>query len=168
MNKKCQTCKKVFSKPYTESKANWMNHKFCSKECKKKFSPKVTLVCWECKGYFTVKNYRKNTAHFCSKLCAFQYRDEGKRTADKKARQSARYKAWRTLVFERDNYMCVHCGIKNGLGKTVYLHADHIKPFALYPELRYEVSNGRTLCVPCHKKTGTYGRGAIYRKIAVA
>jgi len=32
-----------------------------------------------------------------------------------------------------------------------------------FPELRFEPSNGRTLCVPCHKKTGTFGRGAIYR-----
>lgn len=47
--------------------------------------------------------------------------------------------------------------------KSLPLHADNIKPFALYPELRFEVTNGRTLCIPCHKKTGTYGRGAIYR-----
>lgn len=123
----------------------------------------ITLVCWECKGYFKVKPYRKETAHFCSKDCASQYRDEGKRTEDKKIRQSARYKAWRTLVFETDNYTCRDCKQHGG-----YLHADHIKPFALYPELRFEVSNGRTLCIPCHKKTGTYGRGAIYRKRCIA
>ena len=35
--------------------------------------------------------------------------------------------------------------------------ADHVKPWALYPELRYDLDNGRTLCVPCHKKTETYG-----------
>ena len=70
---------------------------------------------------------------------------------------SSAYKAWRTLVFERDDFTCQECGIKNGLGKTVYFHADHIKPFAYYPEFRFEVSNGRTLCVPCHRKTPTYG-----------
>jgi hypothetical protein len=120
----------------------------------------VTLLCWECNGYFTVKNYRKDTAHFCSRLCASQYRDKGKRTEDKKIRQSAKYKAWRTLVFERDEYTCVQCGDHNyeGRGGSLMLHADHIQPFALYPELR----------VPCHIKTGTYGRGAIYRERCIA
>ena len=32
----------------------------------------------------------------------------------------------------------------------IKLHADHIKPYANYPELRLEITNGRTLCVPCH------------------
>lgn len=166
--KKCQICKKEFSKPSTCSKKEWATRILCSRECYKQWKPPVTISCWECKNYFRVKNYRKNIAHFCSQNCSSQFRDQGKRSADKKIRQSARYKAWRTLVFERDNYICVDCGNKNGKGKTVYFHADHIKPFALYPELRFEVSNGRTLCVPCHKKTGTYGRGAIYRNKALA
>ncbi len=130
----------------------------------------ITLVCWECEAPFQVRQYRKETAHFCSRICSYQWRDEGKRTDDKKVRQSAKYKAWRTLVFERDNYICVECGDHNyeGRGESLILHADHIKPFALFPELRFEVSNGRTLCVPCHKKTGTYGRGAIYRERCIA
>ena len=36
------------------------------------------------------------------------------------------------------------------------LNADHIKPFSLFPELRFDLNNGRTLCVECHKKTDTY------------
>lgn len=75
-----------------------------------------------------------------------------------KIRESKEYKQWRKSVFERDNYTCIKCGAKNGLGKTVKLNADHIKRFAQYPELRFELSNGRTLCEPCHRKTDTYGR----------
>jgi hypothetical protein len=66
-------------------------------------------------------------------------------------RSSKEYKDWRKSVFERDNYTCVECG---GHGMT--LNADHIKPFAYFPELRLVIENGRTLCVPCHKKTDTY------------
>ena len=61
------------------------------------------------------------------------------------------YRLWREAVFKRDNYRCVMCG------DAGILHADHIKPYAKYPDLRYTVSNGRTLCVPCHKQTPTYG-----------
>ena len=129
-----------------------------------RWKDKINISCWECKKDFKVMPYRKETAHFCSASCSSKYRNQGKRTADKIIRQSVIYKAWRKLVFERDNYTCVLCEAKNGNGKFIYLHADHIKPFALHPELRFEVSNGRTLCVTCHLKTETYGRGAIYRK----
>jgi predicted restriction endonuclease len=68
-------------------------------------------------------------------------------------RVSLEYKIWRKSVFERDNYQCVWCGAKNGEGKTIVLHADHIKPFAYYPELRFAIDNGRTLCIHCHRTT---------------
>lgn len=67
-------------------------------------------------------------------------------------RHSFEYRLWRETVFKRDNYTCVWCGERGGK-----LNADHIKPFALYPELRFAIDNGRTLCVPCHKTTDTYG-----------
>src|ERR1035437_1989974 len=65
-----------------------------------------------------------------------------------KLRTSPEYADWRTQVFVRDNYTCVECG-----SRGVSLHADHIKQFAYYPELRLVIENGRTLCVPCHRKT---------------
>jgi 5-methylcytosine-specific restriction endonuclease McrA len=70
----------------------------------------------------------------------------------KKIRKSPQYITWRTDVFERDNYTCIHCGQKGGV-----LNADHIKPFSQYPELRFDLNNGRTLCKPCHRKTDTWG-----------
>lgn len=81
----------------------------------------------------------------------------GVTTKNEADRKCPEYKAWRKAVFERDNYTCVWCG-KVGHGD---IHADHIKPFADYPELRFDVNNGRTLCVPCHKKTDTYPKGLV-------
>lgn len=72
-------------------------------------------------------------------------------------RRTKKYKEWRKSVFERDNYTCQKCGARSKKGKRVELQADHIKQFAYYPELRFEVSNGRTLCGGCHRKTPTHG-----------
>lgn len=66
-------------------------------------------------------------------------------------RTSRKMREWRKNVFERDKYICQKCD-----SYGVFLQADHIKPFAYFPELRFEISNGRTLCKPCHKKTDTY------------
>lgn len=71
-------------------------------------------------------------------------------------RTSTKYKDWRKSVFERDNYTCIWCGAKSSKGKKVILNADHIKPFSLFPELRFAIDNGRTLCTPCHKSTDTF------------
>lgn len=72
---------------------------------------------------------------------------------NKAIRNSLEYRLWRETVFKRDNYTCVWCGVRGGK-----LQADHIRPFAYYPELRFAIDNGRTLCFDCHKKTDTYLR----------
>lgn len=79
-------------------------------------------------------------------------------------RKSLDYKLWREAVFKRDNYICVQCNKnKEVSGK---LNAHHIKPFSLFPELRFAIDNGITLCVSCHKKTDTYmGKIWSYKKI---
>lgn len=142
-------------------KAWTTRHKYCSVGCV--HPPRTEKECLECKTMFTVRNYRKDSASFCSQSCSHKFRDEGKRTADKKVRQSWAYKLWRKAVFERDNYTCQECGERGG-----NLNADHIKPFALYRELRFDIDNGRTLCVPCHRATDTFGRGAAFRKRCIA
>jgi len=76
----------------------------------------------------------------------------GKRTKRHIEMGRWQYIEWRKLVFERDDYTCQICTKRGG-----NLNADHIKPWELYPELRYNVSNGRTICVKCHRKTSTWG-----------
>jgi len=67
---------------------------------------------------------------------------------NKQIRASDKYKLWIKSVFTRDNYRCCKCHKRGG-----NIEAHHIKPFYLYPELRFEVSNGMTLCVKCHNNT---------------
>ena len=71
--------------------------------------------------------------------------------ANNAARSCIELKEWRRKVFARDKYTCVLCGYK---GKG--LEADHIKGWSEYPEHRFDVSNGRTLCKPCHSLTPNY------------
>ena len=80
---------------------------------------------------------------------------------NKKLRNGIEYRLWRLAVFIRDDYTCRGCGERG-----VHLHADHIKPFAYHPELRFDINNGRTLCVPCHKNTDTYlGKAQQYARV---
>ena len=62
-----------------------------------------------------------------------------------KIRDSLEYKLWREAIFKRDNFTCQWCRQVGG-NKNV----DHIKMFAFYPELRFDINNGRTLCENCH------------------
>ncbi len=75
-------------------------------------------------------------------------------------RRSGKMQDWRKAIFERDDYTCQECGTRSARGVIAFLHADHIKPFAYFPELRFELSNGRTLCYQCHLKTPTWGERA--------
>lgn len=142
--------------------------KFCGRACMGKSSAthlnkRVEKVCEQCGTDYFVHKFRAQESKFCTHTCYFKSGRGIKRGADskfwkggvtpinKQLRTSLEYKLWRKAVFERDNYTCCACGI---LGTK--LHAHHIKPFALFPELRLAIDNGSTLCVPCHKKTDTY------------
>lgn len=115
------------------------------------------------KGQNRIVPYQYIKARFCSKKCKGVRHAEimkgtknpnfkhGLSTLNEIARGSERYKKWRKSVFERDMWTCVLCEYK---GRQI--NADHIKPFAIYPELRYLTSNGRTLCISCHKKTDSF------------
>jgi len=58
---------------------------------------------------------------------------------------SLEYKKWRESVYQRDNYTCQKCGDNSG-----HLIPHHIESFADYPNLRFDINNGITLCKRCH------------------
>lgn len=54
-------------------------------------------------------------------------------------------KRWRNKVYIRDDYTCQMCGQCGG-----DKNAHHIMSYKDYPELRFEIENGLTLCYNCH------------------
>jgi 5-methylcytosine-specific restriction endonuclease McrA len=142
----CKDCKEPTTK----------NRMFCV-TCSPKENSKTEINCKICNE--KVETYKSRLRVYCSKECQFiDYKNEGNpnyidgRTPEnKKIRNSKKYKDWRIAVFQRDNYTCVIC---KKVGNQ--LNADHIKPFCNYPELRFDLDNGRTLCEPCHKETDTF------------
>jgi len=71
----------------------------------------------------------------------------GKASEDMRVRNSRQAKAWRTTVFERDDYMCQVSGCKHKRGN--YIVAHHVLPWVTYEEYRTSLWNGVTLC-PFH------------------
>ena len=58
------------------------------------------------------------------------------------------YKDFRVKVLRRDKFTCKMCKKK---GKKARLQVHHIMKWASASSLRYDVSNGITLCSKCHK-----------------
>ena len=69
---------------------------------------------------------------------------------------NARHRQWREAVLKRAGYLCEECKRygrtdKRGL-PVAATTAHHIKHRDEYPELQYDVTNGRALCESCHNK----------------
>ena len=57
------------------------------------------------------------------------------------------YKIWRETIFKQDVYCCVICHADRGP-----IQAHHVRRWCDRPELRYDITNGVTLCQPCHDR----------------
>ena len=167
----CLACGKAFAVPPVRKDSA----KYCSQSCQysnQMIHKRIYFNCIECgKNFYSSPSHiKRNKKVFCSLSCNGKYyglRREikgksnpnwkgGITPVNKIIRTSSKYKQWRTSVFKRDNYTCILCGQVGG-----HLEADHIKEFSKYPELRFELSNGRTLCYECHKKTPNYAYKAV-------
>lgn len=110
--------------------------------------PKITKKCLNCGDTFSVKP-SLDRVKYCSKSCAKIGKPspnwQGGITSESVAERNKFGKTIQPLVLARDNYTCQMCDQYSG-----YLHVDHIKSWADYPELRFDMDNCRTLCRACH------------------
>ena len=95
----------------------------------------------------------RRNAYRSGKLIPWNKKWFGERNPVDIIRKSPEYKAFRRSMFERDNFTCHLCGQRGG-----ELQLDHILPTCLYLHLIMDENNVRTLCVPCHQGTPTFGR----------
>ena len=150
----CLNCKEKFS---SRKWCATRQPKYCSKKCfgKSQIIDKHKNCIWCWKYFETYKKEQK----YCSLKCASVIHSKENchwwkwwiTWENELERKTSKYKKWRTSVFERDKYTCQECS-----KRWCKIHADHIKPFAYFKELRFDLNNGRTLCVECHYKTDTY------------
>ena len=65
----------------------------------------------------------------------------------KAIRSSREYTEWRKCVYKRDYWTCVKCDSKCD-AKNIVAH--HLKSFSDFPETRFDINNGVTMCRSCH------------------
>lgn len=163
---KCIVCKK--SVEVIPSRLN--TFKFCSYKCRSKWrsehwtganhpqyqeGPRTKICLWCCQEFAqreteAISEFRKRK--FCSRGCAKfgQLRRTGEhhplfKPDSRRKNRRGKHGAWARAIISRDCAKCQECGITG-----VELHAHHIREFSEYPDLRWELSNGITLCFRCH------------------
>jgi hypothetical protein len=130
----------------TENKAEKFWAGYCSKVCcdkTKKTGLSKKVICQFCGNEFRTVPARN--PKFCSNECRGKSRRKSWAYQDKHLRQSWQYKEWKAKVNIKDNFKCKDCGKESDI-------AHHIKNWHEFPELRFDVENGKTLCRKCHIK----------------
>ena len=70
-----------------------------------------------------------------------------------------KHKRWSQDVRERDNFKCRNCG------RDKNLQAHHVIPWNINESLRFDISNGITVCGSCHakiEKRGYHNKGKVF------
>lgn len=127
---------------------------------------RVTAKCDQCGKEVKKIPYliKRNEKQFCSNDCHYAWNSEnliGEKSPTwnseltdedrKHQRDYASQRRWRDEVYKRDDFTCQICRSKENL------HAHHLNSYHWDIENRTEVSNGVTLCAPCH-----YGFHSLY------
>jgi len=136
---------------------------FCSRKCKGMAQRGKNHFAWKggIKKHICIicgKIFYKNNDKFCSVKCYGKWQSinrikdkhwnwkGGKDYENKKIRNNLEYGIWRKEIYKKDRWTCRICGSK----KQIVAH--HLKLFSEYPELRFDINNGITLCRSCHLK----------------
>lgn len=145
------------------------------------WKPKIEKECEVCKKKLLLPPWQAKQFRFCGRECWAKgtrgkgspvYKGENAKTPLRvRIMELPEYKEWHATILKRDNYLCVLCQAPRPL------EVDHIKRFLFIlqehdirtPEQArncselWNISNGRTLCRSCHRKTDTYGTTGLKR-----
>ncbi len=162
--KRSNTMKSLGVKPPTGSgkkNPNWKGGMPKCLDCGKKLTQRTYKRCKSCSRKGELNQNYKLTPELCSRWKG------GISAITKAIRNLFEYRQWRTDVFTRDNFTCQKCG-----ATKKYLHAHHRYSFskiiedykvssveeAMFCVKLWDINNGTTLCVDCHKSIHKKGR----------
>ena len=170
---RCEMCGNLFN---ARKKGKLGTQRFCSIGCQAIWQTKRELGeknprwkggttrwknCELCKKPFFCERYIAYIKRrFCSQRCGWKGQQSGRfgesnsnwrggiTPINRAIRSSKEHKEWSRSVLGRDNFTCQSCGKRGG-----DLHANHLLEFIVYPQYRFIVENGITLCLLCHYLT---------------
>ncbi len=150
------------------------------------YKPKISKICEYCSKEILLPPWRIRTKrYFCDRVCwALGTRGKGSpvfkgEEATKPLRNRVmelpEYQLWHAEILKRDKYLCVLCSSRKDL------EVDHIKRYlhivqennikttedARNCKELWDISNGRTLCKECHRKTDTYGTKGTRKQLLI-
>lgn len=167
----CRGC----GKQWETTRGNHKATNYCSRDCylAHHYTGKVTFTCGHCGKQWDARP--KPPRRFCSETCrvaslaASPRRGEdhgmfgrrgplspgwkgGVAKSNRTCRSATPARRWRRAVTARDNHQCRRCGTTVGR-----MHAHHVLAWRDYPALRFDLSNGITLCIRCHRAVHFHG-----------
>ena len=145
--KKCGVCPTFFTRNPKFGVAVWNNQLFCSKSCAAKKSAsrwvktriKECLICQTSFEGIKRRGSSWDSAKFCSQVC---YQIEASVFMETLRYRGKENWIWRKKVLNRDNGRCQM--INKDCKGIIEVH--HILRYSEFPELRFEVKNGISLC----------------------
>lgn len=130
----CIACQSVYFQPRNSRGCIWGSRKYCSKKCQPAWNKGLKGL-WLNNKFNELNLIQKGKNHP-------RWISDRTKLSKRQERNDMAYKEWRINVYKRDNFKCK---ISNQDCKG-RIEAHHILGWTKYPELRYEINNGITLC----------------------